>query len=361
LTTFSGSTPVTIGNLPGMAGPNTYGEFATGTFFATAPTETFNWNGADSAYTVVGAISVQDVSAVIHVSPGLSVFQGDNVTLSVVTPATPPIAYEWLTDNASSGASWSAISGATGSNYIFNASTLNAGTHEYEVVISNSAILATSAPVSINVSQASFPVLSQDISPASTNEYVGASITYTVAFDGNHPITNQWQFSSDNGATFVDLAGATNTALTLTDLQLTNSGDYRCVASNAFGGAASSVAALTVIPSPGENIAWGPAAGITGDVDLVTNGIYFDGFIPNTAHAVVAADGIVFNTPTTTSGLGGTDGIISFQVNSGTVNNYGFSDFPASPPSSVAFASVMDAAARSSSAAMGPARSRSPA
>ena len=115
LTTFTGSTPVTIGNLPGMAGPNTYGEFATGTFIATGPTETFNWNGAGSTFTVVGAISVIDISAVIQVSPGVSVFQGDNVTLSVVTPATPPVTYKWFTDNGSSGASWSAISGATGS------------------------------------------------------------------------------------------------------------------------------------------------------------------------------------------------------------------------------------------------------
>ena len=75
LTTFSGSTPVTIGNLPGMAGPNTYGEFATGTFISTGPTETFNWNGAGSAFTVVGAISVVDISAVIHVLPGLAVYQ----------------------------------------------------------------------------------------------------------------------------------------------------------------------------------------------------------------------------------------------------------------------------------------------
>ncbi|MGA2870708.1 MAG: hypothetical protein ABSF34_16295, partial [Verrucomicrobiota bacterium] len=35
LTTLSGSTPVTLSNLPGSGGANTYGEFATGTFVAT--------------------------------------------------------------------------------------------------------------------------------------------------------------------------------------------------------------------------------------------------------------------------------------------------------------------------------------
>ncbi|HXC35937.1 MAG TPA: hypothetical protein VNV43_08675, partial [Candidatus Acidoferrales bacterium] len=59
LTTFSGATPVTLSNLPGAGGTNTYGEFVTGTFVATNVSETFNWNGDGSGYTVVGAISVR--------------------------------------------------------------------------------------------------------------------------------------------------------------------------------------------------------------------------------------------------------------------------------------------------------------
>jgi hypothetical protein len=61
LTTFSGSTPVTLSNLPGAGGANTYGEFATGTFVATGTNESFNWNGAGSGYTVVGSISVREL------------------------------------------------------------------------------------------------------------------------------------------------------------------------------------------------------------------------------------------------------------------------------------------------------------
>ena len=64
LTTFSGVTPATLSNLPGAGGPNTYGEFATGSFQATAPDEMILWNGAGSSYTVVGSISVQDVTGV---------------------------------------------------------------------------------------------------------------------------------------------------------------------------------------------------------------------------------------------------------------------------------------------------------
>ena len=58
LTTVSGSPAVTLSIATGSGGPSTYGEFATGTFTANATTETFDWNGAGSTYTVLGAISV---------------------------------------------------------------------------------------------------------------------------------------------------------------------------------------------------------------------------------------------------------------------------------------------------------------
>ena len=69
LTTLSGTTPVTLSNLPGAGGANTYGEFATGTFVATSTNETFNWNGAGSSYTVVGAISVRKLPITPSLSP----------------------------------------------------------------------------------------------------------------------------------------------------------------------------------------------------------------------------------------------------------------------------------------------------
>ena len=62
LTTFSGTTPVTLSNLPGSGGANTYGEFATGSFTASGASETFSWNGGGSGYTVMGPILVRQTS-----------------------------------------------------------------------------------------------------------------------------------------------------------------------------------------------------------------------------------------------------------------------------------------------------------
>ena len=62
LTTLSGSPQVTLSIRVGDGGTNTYGEFATGTFTAGAGTESFNWNGAGSSLTVLGSISVRQLS-----------------------------------------------------------------------------------------------------------------------------------------------------------------------------------------------------------------------------------------------------------------------------------------------------------
>ena len=66
LTTFSGITSATLDNLPGAGGANTYGEYATGSFTATGSIEMILWNGAGSSYTVVGSVSLRDVTGVVE-------------------------------------------------------------------------------------------------------------------------------------------------------------------------------------------------------------------------------------------------------------------------------------------------------
>jgi hypothetical protein len=336
-TTFSGSTPVTLNTIgSGAQG----GSFTTGTFTATAATELFNWNGCcGSSYTVLGAISVLDVTAVVNVSPA-AVYQGETVTLSANTSLNPPLSYEWLTDNGGGGATWSIISGANNTNYIFQSGSLAVAAYEYEVVVSNSTLVFTSAPVTVTVNPPSAPSLVQDTTLSPATQFIGQSVTFTASFTGSPPITNQWQVSTDGGNTFNNIEGATNAALILDNIQAADAGEYRLAASNSLGFADSTPATLTVLAG---NIVWGSATGITGDSDLVTNGIYFDALLPNLgAGAPLTADGIIFNSAVTTSSTSAGDGTISFVVTSGSINNYNSGSFPTAPPSSAAFAAIMD-------------------
>jgi lysophospholipase L1-like esterase len=269
LTTLSGTSPVTLSNLPG---PNGNGQFATGIFMASGSTEVFNWTGAGSAYTVLGAISVQEITAVLSIAPTNVINQGDPVTISVNAYSTGMSYYQWQTDNGSGGASWSNISGANTSNYVVNTSALAVGYYEYQVVVTNSTLNVTSAPVTLTVLTPSAPLVLQNPTPASASRYVGQSASFTAVFTGNHPIAYQWQFSSD-AVTFQDIAGATNDILTLTDLQFTNAGSYRLMATNRLGSTPSAAATLTVQPWSAAQIQWSapvPFLGMTAG-QILTN------------------------------------------------------------------------------------------
>ena len=73
---------------------------------------------------------------------------------------------------------------------------------------------------------------------------VGGSSTFSGAAAGSPPFSYQWQL---NGAT---LAGATATALTVSNAYYTAAGAYTLVIANTAGSVTSSPAALTVMPAP---------------------------------------------------------------------------------------------------------------
>jgi lysophospholipase L1-like esterase len=290
LTTFSGSTPVTLTTTGSGA---TGGSFATGTFTATGATESFNWNGAGSSYTVLGAISVRDVSATATITPTNVTYNGDTVTLAVNAQPGPTY-YQWQTDNGSGGTSWSNLAGANNTNYVLNTSSLTVGNHEFQVIVTNSTLNITSAPVVLTVLASSAPVILQNITPASASPFVGQSATFTAAFTGNHPITNQWQFSQDGGNTFSNLIGATNTILILTNLQPGNAGEYRLAAGNAFGSNYTAAAMLSVMPWSAAQIQWSAPVSLEGlNAGRVLTNVpgscleaaifFYDSFIPVTA------------------------------------------------------------------------------
>ena len=78
-----------------------------------------------------------------------------------------------------------------------------------------------------------YPLLSQDTLPSYAETVVGDQVTFTTVFASLPAANLQWQYLITNGATPVNLSNATNATLTLTGLQLTNSGYYRVQAINA--------------------------------------------------------------------------------------------------------------------------------
>jgi hypothetical protein len=70
--------------------------------------------------------------------------------------------------------------------------------------------------------------------------FVGEDVTFSVQASGSAPLSYQWRFGTN------ELTGATTSSLTLTNVQVDQSGEYSVVISNPLGSAASSAALLTV-------------------------------------------------------------------------------------------------------------------
>jgi pectate lyase len=80
--------------------------------------------------------------------------------------------------------------------------------------------------------------------PVSQTVSAGSNVSFSVAADGTAPLSYQWQ---KNGSA---IAGANSATLNLTNVQGTDSGNYRVVVSNAAGSATSTTAVLSVPTGP---------------------------------------------------------------------------------------------------------------
>ena len=81
--------------------------------------------------------------------------------------------------------------------------------------------------------------------PQPCTNLVGATATFTVGVTGTDPLAYQWQKADSSGAV-TDLAGRTDPALVLTNVQTSHAGDYRVVVTNTQGTVTSDFAHLTV-------------------------------------------------------------------------------------------------------------------
>ena len=184
-------------------------------------------------------------------TPSGTVYSGTVVTLSENPGGTAPFYYQWQSDNGSGGASFSNLSGANNSTLVVDTSALALNTPvEYLVIVTNSLGSSTSAPVALTAISGP-PTNVVDTLPSSgSSDVVGSQVTFTASFVGTLPIAYQWQVDTGGGPT--DIPNATNTTLTVTNLQLTDTASYSLLASNTLGVVSSTPASFTVNPVPAD-------------------------------------------------------------------------------------------------------------
>jgi hypothetical protein len=163
-----------------------------------------------------------------------TVVEGDTATFEVVATGTQPLSYQWSKDGtALAGANSPALT-------LLRVQLAAAGSYRVEVL--NQAGKATSAAARLTVlAPPEPPVIVQ--SPVDQTVTEGDTATFEVVASGTAPLSYQWQ---RNGTS---IAGATQTAYSLSDAQLTDSGsEFSVVVGNDSGTVTSASAELTVLP-----------------------------------------------------------------------------------------------------------------
>ncbi|MEI7732130.1 MAG: immunoglobulin domain-containing protein [Verrucomicrobiota bacterium] len=156
---------------------------------------------------------------------------GATVTLTASAVGTDPLFYQWLHNGSPVGANNLSLT-------LNNAQVGDAGS--YSVVVTNAYGSATSAVAVVTIQTA--PTFT--VQPTNQSALVGTTISFTAAAAGTAPISYFWR---QNGAS---LAGATNSVLSLANIQGSNAGDYTIIASNVVGVTTSLVATLTALYPP---------------------------------------------------------------------------------------------------------------
>jgi alpha-tubulin suppressor-like RCC1 family protein len=203
-------------------------------------------NAAASATSTAATLTV-DAPPVVTTQPSSqTVEEGQGVTFEAAASGVPTPTMQWeLSTNG--GSTWSAVSGATSGQLTIVSAKTSESARQYRATFKNVAGKATSSAATLTVHRA--PALTKQ--PASLTVDEGQSATFEATASGFPTPTVQWEVSTDAGATWGAVEGATTTQLTIASTNGSESGnEYRAVFKNAAGEATSAPATLTVHSLP---------------------------------------------------------------------------------------------------------------
>ncbi len=202
----------------------------------------FNAGGKVSYYIArwKGTIEPQLTPPVVTAEPAAqTVCEGSGAGFSAAAGGVPVPDTQWQV--SADGGTWSDIAGATTPTLAFTAQAGDNG-KLLRAVFTNSQGSATSssAPLTVNT----IPVVTTQPTSLAVDE--GQPATFSAAASGNPTPNVQWQVSTDNGATWSDIAGANGPTFSFTAAGGHSGMQFHAVFNNSCGTATSSAAALAV-------------------------------------------------------------------------------------------------------------------
>ena len=282
---------------------------------------TMNYLAVDNfAYSNFGAATTGPVVTLNPVDTTVNAGGTAIFTAAASGAPTPTVQWQFSTNG---GASFGDVAGATSTTLTLPSVAAGQNGTKVRAVFTNASGTATTAAATMTVNFAP----SVTTNPVSQTVAVGTVVNFVGAASGNPVPTVQWQLSTNGGATFTNIAGATGTTLSFTAQLTDNSNQYRAVFTNSVGSATTTAATLTTNrpPTVGNAVAQTRAAGTgfkiaisqlltlgnvtdpDGDPVTVTGGTATGG-------TVAVAGGLLFYTPNAGNTSGDT---ITYTVSDG--------------------------------------------
>jgi len=174
-----------------------------------------------------------------------------SAVFSVTAASIFPLSYQWQ-QNGTNVANNSNITGSTNNNLVFKHSSLtNAG--NYTVIITDQYGSVTSLVATLTVTAVAVPPSITNAVQYLTN-YIGDNVFLSVNPKGTPDFDYQWYFGTTALSDGNKYSGSTDSGLTITNVQLSDSGNYSVAVTNVAGGILNLVDVLTVqylLPSIG--------------------------------------------------------------------------------------------------------------
>lgn len=198
-------------------------------------------DGACDAVTRTATLTVNTSPTVTLNPQSQTVTNGGDVTFTAAASGEPTPTVQWQVKTNTSN-SFSDIPGATSTSYTFTTQPSDNG-NQYRAVFTNSCGSATTSAATLTTCTPA----AVTGSPASVSDAcVGSVVTFSASATGFPTPTVQWQVSTNGGASFSDISGATSTTLNVTASVAVRNNQYRAVFTNSCGTDTTAAATLGV-------------------------------------------------------------------------------------------------------------------
>ena len=201
-------------------------------------------NLCNTATTTAATLNINIASSITTNPSDLTVCPGTSTSFTAAGAGTPAPAVQWQL-STDGGTTYNNITGATSNTLTFTNTGLENG-YKYRAVYTNGCGSATTSAATLTLNV----VPAVTTNPATQTICAGSTVTFTTAASGTPAPTVQWQLSTDGGATFNNIAGATATTLSFSTLVAQNSNQYRAIFTNLCNTATTTAATLNITTSP---------------------------------------------------------------------------------------------------------------